>query len=147
MLAMLKQICFRMASERKKDMASGKCLCPFIFLKSLRTPANAGLSTQMDTPPGLGEERGRQKEQVERVVCALRSPFFPRPSVGREASPSRQSALARWQGTSLRVCVWMSQCCVFLSLVWSRSKLVTFLFALSKEDNQCLSEKNPGSLC
>lgn len=41
----------------------------------------------------------------------------------------------------------MSQCCVSLSLVWSCNKLVTFLFALSEEDNQCLSEKNPGSLC
>jgi len=27
--------------------------------------------------------------------------------------------------------------------MWSCSKLVTFLFALSKEDKQCLSEKNP----
>lgn len=89
---------------------------------------------------------GKKEDSNQNKLSGLCSPphssldllLVPNPS------PSRQNAFSQLQGISYHcVCVGCQCCTCSPSLTLSCSKLVTFCFALSKEDRQCLSERNP----
>lgn len=83
-----------MAYKSKKARASGKCLCPFICLKSLKTPANVGSKHTW-----LFLQALQEKENSKRKALDLHSPFVLSQTCWWWSLTS-DSALVQLQGTS-----------------------------------------------